>query len=110
MSGTNSPRFRYLGDWLIWRSTGVLGDFQMPTCVSIISNEGVRDGWKWNIGTVDVERILARYKEHVTSWNAGVDAIRNELRAFAYAIGWNHEMIFQMFDSSPSRRHDIEYF
>jgi hypothetical protein len=81
----------------------------MGLCISIISNEGARDGWRWSIQPHDIERILARYKEHVTFWNASPDIVSGELRAFANAAGSDYYVVAQQFDASPARRFNPEY-
>ncbi|MBI2126055.1 MAG: hypothetical protein HYY67_01770 [Thaumarchaeota archaeon] len=99
-----TPRFRNLGDWLIWRSEGILGDFRMPACMAIISNEGVRDGWIYRLTDDDITRILARYKEHVNFWNIAIEIIRSELNVFANAIHKDYYTIASKFDNLQPKR------
>lgn len=106
MSGQPAgPRFRHLGDWLIWRSTGIAGDFRMPVCINIIASEGARSGWLSQLTNDDITRILARYKEHVNYWNINIEVIRGELRAFANALQYHsYEEIATIFDSLQPMR------
>lgn len=76
----------------------------MPTCISIISSEGVKDGWIHRVTDDDVSRILARYKEHVSFWNIGIDVIRGELSLFANALQRDYHSIATKFDSLPPKR------
>lgn len=101
-----TPRFRNYGDWLIRRSTGTVGDFRMQVCIGIITNEGTRDHWLHRLTTDDINRILARYKEHVNYWNIAIAAIHRELQAFANALGSGHTFteIATLFDSLPPKR------
>ncbi|MDG7041204.1 MAG: hypothetical protein JRN66_08125 [Nitrososphaerota archaeon] len=98
MSNTRPPSQGNLGDWLIWRSTGLFGDFRMPVCSSIIASEGLRNGWIDQMTEGDITRILARYKEHVSFWNIGLDVIKSELAGFAQAIGRDYYSIASKFD------------
>lgn len=106
MVANPGPSFKNRGDWLIHRSTGPLGDFQMQTCTRIIASEGLRDGWLYELTADDINRILARYKEHVKFWNASIDVIRAELQSFAKAVDSYHSFyeIANTFDSlRPAR-------
>lgn len=102
---TNIPRerFKYLGDLLIARSETIIGGFQIGVCISIIRAES--PSWFTDrITDEDINRILARYKEHVTFWNVGINAIRSELQAFADAVNMDFYYIAQKFDSLPAKR------
>lgn len=97
-------RFKYLGDWLIVRSDTLIGGFSMGVCINIIVAEGARDGWLYQLSDEDINRILARYKEHVNFWNIGIQAIRGELEAFANAVNRTFYDVAQKFDFlSPKR-------
>jgi hypothetical protein len=105
----NTPtRFRNYGDWLIWRATGVLGDFRMPICTSIIATEALRDRWLFDLTEDELERIIARYKEHVNHWNISIDVIRTELEAFARAVNRSYYDVAIIFDRLPPRRRQPE--
>ena len=110
MSTPQPFQFRNLGDWLIWRATGPLGDFRMPECIRIIQTEGVNDRWLAQVSTPDIQRILARYKEHVHYWNIAIDVIRAELNAFTVALNYGHNYfeIATLFDVSEPRRTPME--
>lgn len=97
-------RFKYLGDWLIVRSDTLIGGFSMGVCINIITAEGARDGWLYQLGDEDINRILARYKEHVNFWNIRIEAIRGELEAFANAVNRSFYDVAQKFDSLPPKR------
>jgi len=103
---SGAPRFANYGDWLIWRSTGIAGDFRMQVCINIIASEGTRDSWLLKLTADDINRILARYKEHVNYWNIAIEAIHRELQAFANALGPGHSFseIAPIFDSLPAKR------
>ncbi len=105
LTEVESP-FKNLGDWLIWRSTGFFGDFRIATCTRIIQTESERDGWHYQISYEDVRRIIARYKEHVSYWNAAIETIRTELSGLANSLGASYvpQYVFQIFDGSPSNR------
>ncbi|WAM22772.1 MAG: hypothetical protein OI715_01350 (plasmid) [Candidatus Methanoperedens sp.] len=98
------PRFKHIGDWLIWRSSGFLGDFRMPDCINIIASEGAREGWLYQLTDDDITRILARYKEHVSYWNVDIEVIRGELRALADALQRMFEELAAKFDGLQPRR------
>jgi hypothetical protein len=101
MSGIPQPnRFRYLGDWLISRSESVLGGFQIGICANIIRQEGLG----YRLTDEDIRRILARYKEHVSYWNVGLDVIRSELQMLADAMGRSFFEVATQFDSLEPRR------
>ncbi|MFC1754969.1 hypothetical protein ACFL96_16520 [Thermoproteota archaeon] len=104
MSRYQPENFTNLGDWIIWRSEGLLGDFRMPTCILVISNEGVRDGWVFEISEPDIKRILARYKEHVNFWNIGIEEIRRELNSFAIAVKRDYYSTAIIFDNLEPKR------
>ena len=76
----------------------------MNLCINIIRTEGQRDGWVNQLTPEDVDRILARYKEHVTYWNIRIEPIRAELQALADAISWSFYSVAQRFDGLPPRR------
>src|SRR6267378_6368380 len=90
--------FTNWGDWLIRRSTGALGDFRMPLCISIIRTEKPSMGWVSQLTHDDVRRILARYKEHVNFWNVRPEIIQNELAQFAEALGWDYQTIVSIYN------------
>lgn len=99
------PHFRRLGDWLIWRSTGLFGDFRMPVCINIIASEGARAGWLYQLTDDDITRILARYKEHVSYWNANIEVIRSELQSLANALQYHgYEELAARFDNLQPKR------
>lgn len=101
MSGFPQPsRFKYLGDWLISRSDSILGGFQIGICANIIRQEGLGH----RLTDEDIRRILARYKEHVSFWNVGLDAIRSELQMLANAMGRNFYEVATQFDNLEPRR------
>ncbi len=108
MSEPRPGPFQNLGDYLIWRATGPLGDFKMPTLIRIVETErnARRDNWARQISTLDVQKILARYKEHVSYWNISMDLIQSELKAFADALGYPHNYfeIATLFDASQAKR------
>src|SRR2546426_12843951 len=97
--------FSNWGDWLIWRSTGLLGDFQMGTCISIIRTEKWSRGWVNALTEEDIRRVLARYKEHVTFWRIHQDIIQKELWEFAAALGWDPLQIMNLYESVPAQRY-----
>jgi|SRR5437660_9195800 len=105
-SPPESPQPKNLGDWLILRSTGVLGDFRMPECIRIIQTEGRKDHWINMITNPDIVRILARYKEHVSYWNISMETIQSELNSLTQALDLNHNYfeIATLFDSVPAKR------
>jgi hypothetical protein len=108
---TNIPRerFKHLGDWLIARSETIIGGFQIGVCISIIRAES--PSWFTDsITDEDINRILARYKEHVTFWNVGINVIRSELQAFANAVNTDFNYIAQKFDGLPARRFPPEIY
>jgi hypothetical protein len=80
----------------------------MTQCVSILLNEGVRDGWLWELTDEDIRRILARYKEHISFWNAAVTLIEADLRAFAGAVNRDYWLIVNEFNSLQPRRFPVE--
>ena len=96
--------FTNWGDWLIQRSTGLLGDFRMPFCISIIRTEKSLMGWVNQLMHEDIRRILARYKEHVTYWNTRPEIIQSELAQFADALGWAYQTIVSIFNEVAARR------
>jgi len=99
------PTFNNLGDWLIWRATGVFGDFKMPVCCRVIMDEGKRDGWFYQLyRDENIDRILARYKEHVSHWAIHIDVIRSELSYFALAVERPYQDIAIRFDTLPPQR------
>jgi hypothetical protein len=107
---TVGPRpFRNWGDWLISRSTGALGDFRIGTCTSIINAEKWSRGWVQQITYQDVQRILARYKEHVTYWNTVWPIVEKELAEFSTALGWNYTTVVQMFYALQPTRFPPEF-
>ena len=94
-------QFQNIGDWLIWRSTGLFGEFQIYTCINIIATEGIRDRWIYSVTHDDVVRILARYKEHVSYWNISIEVIRNELTTLSTQLalmGYNFLVLASIFD------------
>ena len=97
-------QFRTLGDWLIYRSTSIFRDFQMPLCANIIAIEGLPNGWLLALTDDDIARILARYKEHVNYWNVSIETIRRELQIFATATNRNYYEIAARFDSLEPKR------
>ena len=103
-TGPTNSSFKNIGDWLIWRSEGPLGDFRMPVCISIIRNEGYTQGWAYQIQESDIERIVARYKEHVNFWHIDIAVIRQELNDFSSAIGRDFNSIAMLFDKLDPRR------
>ena len=101
MSGMPQPnRYRYLGDWIISRSESIIGGFQIGICANVIRQEQL--GYRLN--NEDVRRILARYKEHVSFWNTGLDVIRSELQMLADSMGRSFYEIATLFDSLEPRR------
>lgn len=104
----NIGGFRNLGDWLISRATGPLGDFVMPKCCSIIVLEGTQDRWRYQVTHDDILRIIARYKEHVSYWNISSTVIQQELMAFATAVNRDYPEVAGLFNSSPARRYPIQ--
>jgi hypothetical protein len=92
------------GDWLIRRATGAFGDFKMSVAIALIRTERFSRGWVDALEPDDIRRILARYKEHVTYWNIGVDLIQRELTELAEALGKNAQDIIREFDVLPARR------
>jgi len=104
MSEIVPSRFKYIGDWLISRSEALLAGFQMNVCINIIRTEAMRDNWFYRITDEDITRILARYKEHVSFWNAPVEAIRAELQEFSTAIGKDFYQVATEFDRIPPKR------
>ena len=71
----------------------------MPICISIISGEAVRDGWINRLTDGDIEKILTRYKEHVSFWNIPVETIRSEIDSFARASNRGYQEIALKFDA-----------
>jgi hypothetical protein len=112
MLQTNPNPFSNWGDWLIQRSTGFLGDFRMSICISLLRT-GVSQGWIQNLNELDVQKILARYKEHVTFWRISPDVIQRELVEFAGALPdpwrWNPNTILAIYQSVPAIRYPVEY-
>ncbi len=102
-------RFVHLGDWLIARCENIVAGFQMNVCISIIRTEGERDGWLYQLTDDDINRILARYKEHVTFWNARGNAIEFELQAFAQVTNQSYYNIVQKYNNLPPKRFAPEY-
>jgi hypothetical protein len=78
----------------------------MSVCTHIIGTEGLRDRWLYQIQPYDIQKILARYKEHVSYWNIGMEVIQAELNAFAQALDMNHSYweIAALFDAAPAKR------
>lgn len=76
----------------------------MPICTANILNEGLRDGWAYQLTDDGIRRILARYKEHVSFWNITIEVIRAELDGFAKAVGRDYMVIATLFDSLPPKR------
>ncbi len=83
----------------------------MPVCARIIATEAQRNGWLWQITQDDIQRILARYKEHVSHWDIRMEVIQAELKAFTEALdlGHNYFEIATLFDVSPAKRLPQEY-
>ena len=78
------PRFETRAQELIWRSTGLLGDFNFPLLCRILEIEKTKF---LPLKDSDVEAIIKRYHEHVSWWNVSINAIRSELIRFANDIG-----------------------
>ena len=102
-------RFVHLGDWLIARCDNIVAGFQMNVCINIMRTEGNRDGWLYQLTDDDINRILARYKEHVTFWNARVNAIEFELQSFADVANRSYYDIVQKYNSLQPKRFPVEY-
>ena len=77
----------------------------MPVCINIIANEGMRSGWLTMLTDDDINRILARYKEHVNYWNIAIQVIEGELQTFANAIDAGHDYneVVTKFNSIPPK-------
>jgi hypothetical protein len=104
------PRpFSNWGDWLIQRSTGVLGDFRMPVLISIIRSEQWSRDWTKRLTQVEVQRILARYKEHVVYWNVEPNVVDRELRELGDALRWDYQTIVGLYQIVPPKRMQPEY-
>jgi len=71
---------------IIKRSTGPIGDFQMPTCARLIQTEGVSQQWALRIDSSVIMSILRRYKQHVRFWNVGRNVVLRELEMLANAL------------------------
>lgn len=101
-----SQQFRNMGDKLIKRSIGRFGQFKMPKCTEIITLEARRDGW-FPLQEIDVLRILARYKDHVSYWNIPVQHIRAEIEGFAVAVnnGHTYQNMAETFDRLRPMKH-----
>lgn len=83
----------------------MFGDFKLPVCCRIILDEGKREGWFYQLYEGDnINRILARYKEHVSHWTIHIDVIRSELSYFALATEHTYDDIASRFDSLEPRR------
>ena len=78
---------------LIARSTGVLGDFRMPVCIRILSDE------RASLDDLAIRRILARYRDHIEFWNTPYATVTAELQAFAQAIQRSSSDVREIFDS-----------
>ncbi len=78
----------------------------MQECIRVIQTDGATDGWLRDISSLDIQRIIARYKEHVRYWNISMEAIQAELQAFTLALdlGHNYFEIATIFDASPDKR------
>ena len=74
----------------------------MGVCINIIRNE--HNHWNEMITDEDIDRILARYKEHVTFWNVRIDGIQSELEVFAEAVGRHPYDIFNRFNNLQPKR------
>ena len=64
----------------------------------------MRDGWLHQMTDEDITRILARYKEHVSFWNVGIEVIRAELQTLADALGRGFYDLASRFDAQPPKR------
>lgn len=99
-----------LGKYIVSRSTGLLGDFQMPVCARIITKEGMKRGWLLKLTNDDIRRILRRYKEHVAFWNIGLKKVSEELALFYNALdslgirSYTWEFFLKLYDSVPAKR------
>jgi hypothetical protein len=105
---TEFGTFRSIGDYLIWRSEGIGQDFRMPMCIEIIANERARNSWLFQTlvsgETDDIDRILARYKEHVSYWKIETKVVQGELQAFANALGKPYPLIAVRFNQLQAQR------
>ena len=84
----------------------------MSICISLLRN-GRAHGAIPVLPESDVQRILARYKEHVTFWRISPDVIRRELIELSEALGdtwqWNPNTMIAMYETVPSVRYPAEY-
>lgn len=112
MSQPNSqePPLDPLAEYIISRSTGIFGDFQMRVCADLIRTEGVTKGWAYQITDSTVRRILRRYKEHVVFWNTPEQTVLDELAIFNDAItnaarmSYPWDTIVQWYNELPPKR------
>jgi len=99
-----------LGNYIVSRATGLLGDFRMPVCARIITREGIERGWLLKLTNDDIRRILRRYKEHVAFWNINSKKVSDELALFYNALdslgirSYTWDFFLKLYDSVPAKR------
>jgi hypothetical protein len=57
----------------------------------------------------DIERVLARYKEHVVYWNIRPEVVERELIELADALGWDHNTMIALYQNAPAQRYPPEF-
>ena len=78
------PHFETRAEELIWRSTGIFGDFDFPLLCRILELDKIEF---LPLKDSDIQAIIKRYHEHVSCWNIPVGIIRSELIRFANDVG-----------------------
>ena len=88
-------------DEIIYRSTGLLRDFNMDVCLRVLEHE------RPALSDAETLKLLARYHAHVSYWNVPLDVIMDELHWFAKAACKDEGRVFDRFDALTRERFSV---